>query len=143
MTSRVYRLGWQSVAGLAGALLLVTGRAADLEHGEELFVEHCAACHTVIERVRDKSGPNLYGLLGRQAGTEEYSAGFSDELVASQITWQLPILERFLIAPARMVRGTTMVYRGLADAEARRDLVCYLERVGGGDGEAPSAVCAE
>lgn len=143
MSQRSYRLGRLSVAGLAGALLLVTGRAADLEHGEALFVEHCAACHTVIERVRDKSGPNLYGLFGRQAGTEEYSAGFSDELVASQITWQIPTLEVFLIAPARMVRGTTMVYRGLADAEERRDVACYLERVGGGDGEAPSALCAD
>lgn len=143
MSQRVYRLGWQSAAALAGGLLLVTGRAADLERGEELFVGHCAACHTVIERVRDKSGPNLYGLFGRQAGTEEYSWGFSDELAASQITWQIPILEAFLIAPARMVRGTTMVYRGLADAAARRDLACYLERVGAGEDDAPSAHCAE
>ena len=133
----------RSVTIAVAGLMLVTGRAADIDHGEGLFDEHCSACHTIIASVRDKSGPNLNGLFGRRAGTEDYSAGYSVEMAASGVTWEVATLQAFLNSPALMVRGTKMVFSGLPSFEERLDLACYLERVTG-DGDAlPNSLCTE
>ncbi len=124
------------------SLLLGTGFAADIEHGEALFNEHCAACHTVIESVRDKSGPNLNGVVGRKAGTEDYGHGYTEELMASDVTWGIATLQAFLNSPALMVRGTKMVFRGLPDAKARLDLTCYLEQIADRNNATSNALCA-
>jgi len=133
---------WAVTAAMLG-LFMVTARAADIHHGEELFMQHCAACHTVLENVTDKSGPNLFGVFGRKAGTEDFGGGASEEIKASGVTWGMTTLQEFLESPARMIRGTKMVFRGLADAEARLDLVCYLERVTGNNNKTPNGLCSE
>ena len=133
----------RSAMVIVASMCLVTAHAADIENGKVLFEEHCVACHTVIERVRDKSGPNLRGVFGRTAGTEEYSGGFSEEMMASGVIWEVATLQAFLSSPAQTIRGTKMVFRGLRDIEARMDITCYLERVTG-DGSVPTnALCAE
>jgi cytochrome c len=133
----------RTVTATAVALFLITGHAADIQQGEELFQENCAACHTILENVTDKSGPNLNGVFGRKAGTEDFSGGASDEMKASGVTWGVVTLQEFLQSPALMIRGTKMVFRGLPDAEARLALVCYLERVTGNNSDMPSEPCAE
>jgi len=143
MPMGVSGLGLQILAGAAAGLFSASGGAADVERGRALFETDCVACHAVIASVRDKSGPNLNGVVGRKAGTEQYSWGFSDELLASQITWQVRSLQLFMTAPARLIPGTTMVYRGLSDAEQRLDIACYLEQVSGNGNRTPSAQCAE
>lgn len=124
-------------------LVMVTGRAADLQHGEQLFMQHCAACHTVLESVTDKSGPNLFGVFGRKAGTEDFIGGASEEIKASGVAWGLTTLQEFLASPGRMIRGTKMVFRGLPDADARLDLVCYLQRATSNDDTSPNVACSE
>ena len=131
------------VVFIVSSLFLITGRAADLDQGEELFEEHCAACHTVIKSVRDKSGPNLNGVFGRKAGTEDYSGGYSEEMIASGLIWEMGTLQAFVNSPAMVVRGTKMVFRGLPNIEARIDLTCYLNRVTGNKSVGSNELCAE
>jgi cytochrome c len=116
-----------TVATLAG---LAMGRAgaADYEHGFALFQQHCAACHSHIASVWDKSGPNLNGLFGRRAGSADYIHGYSDAMKASNLTWDLGSLMAFITSPAGVVRGTNMVFRGLEDPADRADLLCYLRQ---------------
>jgi cytochrome c len=140
---RLINLDAQIVTFIVASLFLVAAQAADLSHGEELFEDHCAACHTVIESVRDKSGPNLSGVYGRKAGTEDYSGGYSEQMAALGVTWEMGTLQAFVFSPAMMVRGTKMVFRGLAEAEARTDLVCYLERVAKSADASLNDLCAE
>ncbi len=137
-----FRLGVRAMAVTVAVFFLVTGRAADIENGEALFNEHCAACHTVIESVRDKSGPNLNGVVGRKAGTEDYGHGYTEEMTAWGVTWGIATLQAFLNSPALVVRGTKMVFRGLPDAEARLDIACYLEQRTVGDEPTANALCA-
>jgi len=111
-----------AVAGIA----MSGASAADFEHGAALFEQHCAACHTHIARVWDKSGPNLNGLFGRRAGTADYIHGYSDALRESNLLWDLGSLTAFITSPAGVVRGTNMVFRGLEDPTDRSDLICYL-----------------
>jgi cytochrome c len=103
-------------------------RAADcnMAEGAKLFQEQqCAGCHTFVPDDLDKSGPNLHGVIGRKAGTENF-AGYSDALKKSGIAWDGPALDRWITNPAALAPGTTMPFAGLPDAQARGMLVCYL-----------------
>jgi len=110
------------------SLGVATAVAADIERGAQLFEQHCAACHTHITRVRDKSGPNLSGLIGRRAGSADYIHGYSEAMKAAGLTWDLGTLMAFITSPAGVVRGTNMVFRGLTDGSERADLLCYLRQ---------------
>ena len=140
---RLSGIAARSVTVIVTSLFLVTGRAADIENGKALFEVHCAVCHTTIESVRDKSGPNLNGVVGRKAGADEYLHGYSDELIASGVTWEVATIQAFINSPALMVRGTKMVFRGLPDFETRLDIACYLERATGDDSARLNELCAE
>jgi cytochrome c len=98
--------------------------SADLERGELLSFA-CQACHTLREGEPHQTGPNLYGILGRTAGTQE-GFEYTDGLRASGIVWSVETIEAWLAAPNDYVPGTTMVFAGYADPDDRRDLIAYL-----------------
>jgi cytochrome c len=115
-------------AALLIALAPAAVRAADcnMAEGAKLFQEQqCAGCHTFVADDFDKSGPNLHGVVGRKAGTANFS-GYSDALKKSDITWDGPALDRWITNPAAVAPGTTMPFAGLPDVAARGMLVCYL-----------------
>ena len=141
-SGRLSGVAVRSVKAIVISLFLVTGHAADIENGKALFEEHCAVCHTTIERVRDKSGPNLNGVVGRKAGADEFLHGYSNELIASGVTWEVATIQAFINSPALMVRGTKMVFRGLPDFETRLDIACYLASATGDDTARLNELCA-
>ena len=75
-----------AAALLALPLTAAPGLAGDPEAGETNF-RQCASCHgivdpdgNVIQRLAP-TGPNLWGVAGRQAGSYEGYARFSDSMV--------------------------------------------------------------
>jgi cytochrome c len=100
----------------------------NLAEGARLFQEQqCAGCHTYVPDDFDKSGPNLAGLFGRRAGTVNFPPGFSVALKNAGVVWSVDTVDRWLANPAAMLPGTTMPFAGLADAAARKTLVCFLQ----------------
>jgi cytochrome c len=102
-------------------------QSADLDNGQAKFAI-CKTCHNVAKGAGDMTGPNLYGVFGRKAGT---SPGFnySDGMKTLGITWDADSLNKWIANPHAMVASTKMTYIGLPDAKDRIDVVAYLKTV--------------
>lgn len=111
--------------------LAVQVAAASSEHmlspGEAIFVRECAKCHQVGENARNRVGPVLNGIIGRQAGTVPGYKNYSDALRQSGIVWTVENLRVFIQDPKGMVIGTTQVYKGLKNDENAIQLIEFLK----------------
>ena len=103
----------------------VTGAAVDLVATGEAAFAVCSGCHVAEAGEPSMAGPNLYGVLGREAGALDDFA-YSDALASSEITWDNETLDRYLTNPPGYVEGTTMVAGGVSDGETRAAIVAYL-----------------
>ena len=80
----------KTILSTAAAILALSGTAAlaegDVDTGERDF-KKCKACHAIVDPAGEvivkggKTGPNLWGVVGRAAGTDENFKRYSDELV--------------------------------------------------------------
>jgi cytochrome c2 len=98
--------------------------AGDAAAGEKLFKAKCATCHAV-EPGKNKIGPSLAGIVGRPSGSVEgfkYSAANK----AAGLTWDAPTLDRYLLDPKAVVKGTTMPFPGDKNDTERADIIAYL-----------------
>ncbi|WP_337661048.1 c-type cytochrome [Erythrobacter sp. Alg231-14] len=102
----------------------LTGDAAA---GEAVFVQ-CRACHSV-EEGRNGVGPSLYGIIGAKAGAVD-AFNYTDANANSGIIWTSEVIFEFLESPREYLPGTRMAYPGLRDAQARADLIAFLEATG-------------
>jgi cytochrome c len=101
--------------------------ADDLAAARELTVSHCGTCHTFGASEPHGQGPNLHGIMGREAGAVfgfNFSWGFMDALKGK--TWNADLMDRWLADTLAVAPGTGMVY--WQDDPARRAaMVRYLE----------------
>ena len=112
----------KAMAQNAAATPAIKGDAAT---GAKLFVQ-CRACHTVNVGGRDGVGPNLAGVMGKNAASRA-SYNYSNALKNSKIRWDKQSMDNFLKRPSAAVPGTKMGFGGMPNAKARADMVAYLE----------------
>ena len=112
-------------AAVAGVDAAAPGGQANLvAFGEEAF-QLCTGCHNADPGGPNMAGPNLHGIVGKQAGANpDYP--YSEALASSGLTWDIPTLDRFLSNPAGYVEGTSMVAGAVRDGEERAAIVAYL-----------------
>jgi cytochrome c len=94
--------------------------------GRKIF-NRCAACHPLSSTGEHGIGPNLYGIIGTKAGTQEGFA-YSDSLRQSGITWTPDTLDRWLKNPQELVPGTKMAFAGLASPDDRKAVIAYIRK---------------
>lgn len=99
--------------------------SADLDNGRRVFAR-CRACHTITEGGPNMTGPNLYGVFGREAGHKD-GYNYSTALREAEFTWDAERLDHWLENPREFLRGNKMSFPGIADAEDRRDLIAFLK----------------
>ena len=120
-----YRRVFTSLA-LAALLAASNGAfAADAKNGKAVF-SRCAICHTATRDGPNGVGPNLYGVVGRKAGTR-VGFSYSNAMKNSGIAWTPDKLDAYIAHPAKVVPGNRMAFAGIPDAGERADLVAYLE----------------
>ena len=94
-----------------------------IERGEKVF-KKCKACHKIGDDAKNGVGPALNNIYGRGIAADpdfRYSAAMAG---ASGQTWDQATLEAFLAAPAKVIPGTKMSFRGLTKPE---DITAIIE----------------
>ena len=86
----------------------------------------CVACHTAKADASHLSGPNLWGVIGRKAGTAPGYA-YSPVLRDSGLTWTTDTLRTYLANPTAMLPGTRMMIAPIKNEQELERIVCYLE----------------
>jgi len=112
------------------ALILSAGSALaqSAERGERTFNQQCKACHTVEKGGPSPIGPNLFGVVGRKAGTlDGYS--YSEAMKKSGITWDDAALGDYLKDPKAKVPQGKMAFAGLRQAAQPGDVIAYLKKL--------------
>lgn len=97
---------------------------ASVEGGEKAF-RKCVACHTVAQGDKNKVGPNLWDIVGRQVAVLDEFA-YSSALKEKGGEWTYEFLDCFLAKPRECVKGTKMVFAGISKVKERADLILYL-----------------
>ena len=100
-------------------------QAADLSNGEAKFAL-CRSCHTTAPGGDDMTGPNLWGIFGRKAGSKA-SFTYSDDLKNAGWTWDADRIDKWVANPRAVLPGTKMTFIGMPDANDRRDVVAFLK----------------
>lgn len=123
-----FRTGAAVLAALAAAC--VGGAAAradgDPQRGRSAFVRQCAICHTAERDGGNRFGPNLFGVVGRQAATAPGYAYSNAFRTRAKWEWTEDAVGSWMMFPSTMVPGTAMgVFQGIAERD-RDDLVAYL-----------------
>lgn len=102
------------------------GGAVDLVTAGEAAFAMCTGCHTAKAGEPSAAGPNLHGLLGREAGALA-DFDYSEALATSGIIWDAASLDRYLADPEAAVSGTYMAAGAVPDEERRAAIIAYLE----------------
>lgn len=100
---------------------------ADLDNGQAKFAL-CKSCHTVVQGGSNMTGPNLWGIFGRKAGSAPGFA-YSDGLKATGIVWDADKIDQWITNPRKLVPSTKMTYAGMENPKDRIDVIAYLKTV--------------
>ena len=122
------RLNRLMLAVAIGLCVLTTRTAladqAAVNRGGDVYDEECAECHS-LKAGKNKKGPSLFNVVGRNAGTmEDYN--YSDALKAGGFVWTREKIDAYITHPRVAVPGGKMKYDGLDDPKARADLLDFL-----------------
>lgn len=114
-----------------GALIAAPALAGDAKAGEDAF-KKCKSCHAITapdgtEIVKGtKTGPNLYGVVGRQIGTAE-GFKYGDALVAAGADgtkWDEAMIAAYVVNPSKWLQDKT------GDAKAKSKMTFKLPKGG-------------
>ena len=96
----------------------------DLAHGEKVF-KKCTACHMIAAGGKNMIGPNLWSVIGRQAGVvSDYK--YSKAMVAYGKEWTFEEMNSYLIKPQAYIKGTKMAFAGLRKEKDRASVILYM-----------------
>jgi cytochrome c len=120
------------IAAAVASLAPVGAQEGNAEDGAEVY-KKCRVCHDVGSGAKNKVGPLLNGIIGRQAGTiEGYNYSDANKAAgANGLVWTDEVMFKYLEAPLTFMPGTKMAFAGLKDERDRKDVIAYLKTFSG------------
>lgn len=123
---------WKAAAESAAvATLLATAMPLfaedDLDAAKAYTVRNCSQCHTFEQGEKHGQGPNLFGLMGREAAAAPgfvYSDGIKEALKGK--IWDRDLLDAWLTDTIAVAPKAQMIYFQ-DDPKVRAKLIRYLE----------------
>ena len=104
----------------------IAGLTPNIEQGKATFNTMCNVCHSVQKTGGPIEGPNLIGVVGRDAASQpDFISKYSPALKASKLHWNKETLDKFLVSPMAMVPGTFMPML-IPDDRTRAEVIAYL-----------------
>ena len=111
--------------------------SASVEKGKEI-AKKCTQCHTFEKGGANRTGPNLWGIIGAKVAHVAdfaYSAGFKDK----GGNWDYEMLNVLLQKPRAFVQTTKMSFVGLKNDQERADVIAYLNSLSDSPKPLPTA----
>jgi cytochrome c len=109
-----------------GALMACAeAHAGDPGKGKAVFNQQCSICHTATRGGPTMIGPNLFGVVGRKAGSV-VGYSYSPAVKAAGFTWSEDKLRAWVSGPASVLPGNKMPFGGVKNPAQVDDLVSYL-----------------
>ena len=102
--------------------------------GEKIF-KKCSICHSIEPGRKKSTGPNLLGVIGRQAGTADFK--YFDAMIAAgekSLVWDEENIAEYVADPKTFLREylndqkarNKMIFK-LSKEQDRKDVAAYLE----------------
>jgi cytochrome c len=116
--------------GFVFGLVPIQASAQDAAAGQRVFGQ-CRACHVNAQGAKSTIGPNLFGVVGRTAGTVDgfrYSAQMKEK-GAGGLVWTPETLAPYVTNPKQVVPAGTMAFPGLKNEQQVADVIAYLQTV--------------
>lgn len=85
----------------------------------------CGSCHTLKQGAQNLVGPNLYGVIGRQAGSLD-DFNYSPVLQQADFSWTPEKLEEWLSNPRSFLPGNNMTFAGVHRPDDRHAVIAYI-----------------
>lgn len=98
---------------------------ANVEKGRTYFTRLCAGCHNHEPQGGNKTGPNLWSVVGRDKASMA-NMRYSDTLLGWEGVWTYEDLNSYLFGPMLTTPGVKMEIPGVPDETERVDLIAYL-----------------
>ena len=99
------------------------------EKGAKVF-RKCVSCHMVGDGAKNRVGPQLNGIIGRDIASIEgyrYSKGMKAYAEAQNV-WTEENMDAYLANPRKTVKGTRMAFAGLRKEKDRHNVIAYLKQ---------------
>ena len=115
------------IATLFGVTFLMSAGAAlaaDVDAGKKIF-RKCKACHTLKAGGKSAIGPNLHGVVGRNAAAVD-GFKYSKVMKESGLVWDEATLTAYLTKPKEFLPGNKMPFPGLKKPEQIENVIAYI-----------------
>ena len=97
---------------------------ANVDKGKKV-AKKCVACHSFESGGKNKVGPNLYNIMGKnRAGASGFA--YSSAIKTMGGKWGFEDMNAFLKKPKKFMPGTKMSFSGLKKAGDRAAVILYL-----------------